>query len=448
MNKDSSKTIGIVGGGFTGLTAGYELAKAGFKVKIIEASEYLGGLAGNFRIERQNIEMAYHHLFKTDQFIINLTKELRLENELMWFKSSVCVVTKHKKTYPFTSPIDLIKFKEIDFFSRIRGGLVTLFLKMWKNWEKLEKLSAISWMEKWSGKAFTQTIWRPLLKGKFGNYYTKISMAWLWARIHIRANSRDKGVSYEELGYYKHGFKILVDKLAEKIKELGGDIITNTFVDSIQEDQDKRIILKTLDNQLYTFDSVIFTTPSNVFYKIMQNSNKHDNEYCTKLKDIEYLNAVTLVFTSTQDISKFYWHNILDENAPFLVFINHTKLVPKDWYNNINVYYIGAYVSNDDEIFSMNEEKIREKWFSFLKEIFNNFDNSQVKESYVFKFKNAQHIVDKEYRSKIPPYDTHIDRVYLANFSQVYPEDRGTNYAVREGIKIAKIIKENLVIHK
>ena len=51
----------IVGAGFTGLTAGYILAKAGKKVQIIDADEYPGGLAGTFEFSIIKVEKFYHH---------------------------------------------------------------------------------------------------------------------------------------------------------------------------------------------------------------------------------------------------------------------------------------------------------------------------------------------------------------------------------------------------
>jgi len=58
-----------------------------------------------------------------------------------------------------------------------------------------------------------------------------------------------------------------------------------------------------------------------------------------------------------------------------------------------------------------------------------------------FRFKAAQHIVDTDYEKKIPGCRTPLPGVFLANFSQVFPEDRGTNFAVREGEKVAEMVR-------
>jgi protoporphyrinogen oxidase len=435
------KSIAILGGGITGLTAAYRLSKKGYKVTIFEKSNNLGGLASGFEISGNNLEKAYHHLFKTDLDIINLTKELGLEDKLQWHNSSVSIY-RNSKLYPFITPIDLIKFTPLNFFNRIRAGLVVLYLQKTKNWKALKGSTAAEWMRKMCGKQVYEVIWEPLLKGKFDKYYNKISMAWLWARIHIRANSKQKGDSKEKLGYYKGGFRVLVDKLKEVLLESGVSIITESTVESVSE-KGKKVEVKA-DGKALNFDAVLSTLPSTVFSKVVESSNKKFKDYVTKLDSINYLGAVLNVFSSEQSLSKYYWHNINDTSFPFLVFIQHTNLIPKEEYGGNHLYYIGAYVPHDHKYFSIGDEELKTLWYGYLKKIFPHFDESKIIENNIFKFKHAQHIVDTEYENKIPEYKTPIRGVYLSNFSQIYPEDRGTNYAVREGNKIADIINTDL----
>ena len=63
----------IVGAGFTGLMAAYELTRKGFKVKIIESEDSPGGLAGVFKFnDGVVIEKFYHHWFTSDKYVFNL----------------------------------------------------------------------------------------------------------------------------------------------------------------------------------------------------------------------------------------------------------------------------------------------------------------------------------------------------------------------------------------
>jgi hypothetical protein len=57
----------------------------------------------------------------------------------------------------------------------------------------------------------------------------------------------------------------------------------------------------------------------------------------------------------------------------------------------------------------------------------------------LFKLRNAQHIVDIGFeQNKLLPHQTPCPGVLMCNFSQIYPMDRGTNYAVRDGNRMAE----------
>jgi protoporphyrinogen oxidase len=429
--------IAIIGGGFTGLTAALRLSGQGHEVEIFEASETIGGLAGSFKIEGENIEKTYHHLFRTDIHIIELVTELGLQDKLIWRDSSLGIYFEGK-IYPFMTPFDLIKFPPLTFVDRVKTGITTLYLQFTKNWKKFENITAYRFMSKWTGKSSMRAIWEPLLKGKFDKYYDKVSMAWLWARIHIRANSRQKGESGEKLGYFKGGFQIVIDRILEELGRNKVKIHLKTPISKIEEDGE----FVRVGND--SFDKAIATIPSGIFGKLIESNKSVSEKYIAKLNSIDYLGAVVMVFSSEQDIGEYYWNNINDLESPFLVFLNHTKLIDKSNYNEKYVYYIGSYVAHSHKYFEISNEQLELLWFDYLKKIFPDFDVNQIREKHLFKLKNAQHIVDLNYKSKIPDYKTPIKNLFLANFSQIYPEDRGTNYAVREGNKIAELIMSEL----
>ena len=60
----------------------------------------------------------------------------------------------------------------------------------------------------------------------------------------------------------------------------------------------------------------------------------------------------------------------------------------------------------------------------------------------LFKTPFSQPIIPINYSKIMPPFETPLKNVYLTNIQQVYPWDRGTNYAVELGQKIAKIVSE------
>ena len=186
------KKVAIIGGGYTGLVTAYRLAKKGIQTTIYERGTELGGLVVGFEIDGVPLERAYHFLYTTDSEILSLSEELGIRENISFYNSSVSLYY-NDKLYPFMTPVDLLRFKEISFISRIRNGLAMLYLSYVRNWFPLTQITAYEWLLKYTGEDSMRVIWEPLLKGKFDTYYDKIAMSWLWARIRIRARSKDKG---------------------------------------------------------------------------------------------------------------------------------------------------------------------------------------------------------------------------------------------------------------
>jgi len=429
------RSILIVGGGFTGLTAALRLsADKHFSITLVESSSQLGGLAAGFPLAGTSLEKTYHHLFLTDSAILDLVKELGLQDKLIWCESSVGIFRDHK-IHPFKTPLDLLRFAPCSFLGRLRTGFTALYLKRQKNWRGFIRQTAQDWMTRACGRSAMAAIWTPLLKGKFGPHYDSVSMAWFWARIHTRANSRS-GNSGEKLGYFRGGFNVVTAALENEIRRRGVHIQTGATVEKFSAEERAAVI----NGEKVSFDFCLFTGPSPAFAKLLPAQNSF-NDYAAKLRSIEYLGAICLIFTSDQSLGDFYWVNVNEPDAPFLVFIQHTRLVGKENYGGKNVYYIGAYLTPDAKVFSLPDNELAELWFGYLKKMFPAFDPPQVSEQHIFRFRAAQHIVDTDYEEKIPAYQTPLPGVFLANFSQIFPEDRGTNFAVREGEKIAALIR-------
>lgn len=403
----------VVGGGITGLVAAYRLLQKKYQVTIVEKSNDLGGLLGGFKIEGTNLEKAYHHIFKTDKEIIALIKELGLENKLKWYESKTALYYE-EKIYPFAGALDLLKFKPLSLIDKLRLGLIKIYLEKENNWQKFENVLAFEWMQKWCGKRAYRVVWEPLLKGKFSDRYKDISMAWMWARIHTRGNSSEKGSEY--LGYMDGGFQLIIDELEKRIKKLGGKIEMNTNLPS-----DLKSETSLEEGRLKNFDRVISTAP---------------------LKNIDYLGAITIIFSSTQNLSKFYWHNINDTKSPFLALIQHSNLIGTENYGGKNIYYMGTYLPQNHKYFTCKDSLIEKDFFDYLKKIFPEFNEKEIEEKFVFRFKYAQHIVVTNYKKQITR-NKDGGKIIHANFAQIYPEDRGINYAVREGEKAAALILQN-----
>jgi protoporphyrinogen oxidase len=431
----------VIGGGFTGLTAAYRLAQSGrVQVTLVERSPTLGGLAGDFALQGVPIEKSYHHLFRTDQHILDLVAELGLAETLLWCDSSLGIFLGGT-SYPFMSPGDLLRFRPCDLFSRLRLGLVALYLQKRRNWQPLRTQTAAAWMRRACGNSAMRSVWSPLLRGKFDRYADQVSMAWLWARIHCRVNSRDTAGA-ERLGYFRGGFATVTRKLESELVRRGVAIRKGAAVTAIDASGPRPVVAVNAERQ--EFDRCIFTGPTPVLAQLVARTSAAADAYRRQLQAIEYLGAICLVFTSAQDLGDNYWLNVNEPDAPFLVCINHTKLISREVYHGRHVYYLGAYQPHDSRFFVMPEAELVNLWLGYLKTIHRHFDPMKIFERHLFRLKYAQHVVDTAYEGKVPALRTPWPGLYLASFAQIYPEDRGTNFAVREGNQVAALVLDDL----
>jgi protoporphyrinogen oxidase len=440
--------VGIIGAGAAGLAAAFTLGKAGHQVTVYEGAPFLGGQASTFDVGGGRLERGYHHLFTSDTDIVDLIHELGLGLKMAWIESTVGIFYDGK-IYDFVTPLDLLRFTPLSLVDRFRLGLLTLYLSRYKNWRKLESFAASEWIRKYAGKGVYNVVWGPLLRGKFGAHYDKVGMPWFWGKIHTRFISRGKGLKgmqKEKLGYTLGSFAEIFEKLAERINELGGEVHLSTPVRSIVVEDGRATGLEVQkaegDPVTRPFDAILATTPSYVFPRLVPSLPQ---DYVDKLEKVNYLAAVLVILVLKEPLSHVYWLNIADRSIPFVGVIEQTNFVDPSLYGGKHIVYISNYLGEDSPLFNMKDSDLLEEYIPHLKKINPRFDRSWIEEWHYHKVGAAQPIIGTNYSQQLPDHRTPIKNLYLANTTQVYPEDRGTNYSVRMGKHVAGMIMEDSV---
>ena len=420
--------VAIIGAGFTGLAAAYKLSKRGIAVIVFEKEATPGGLAIGFKEKDWEwaLERHYHHLFTSDNDILQLAAEVGHKINFSKAKSSTQI---HSKILQLDSPFNLIKFPEIPFIDRIRTGIVLTYLKLTPLWLPLETITAKQFLIKWMGNKSWQTLWQPLFSGKFHGYQDQIPASWFWARVKKRS---------AKLGYPEGGFLALAKSVENLAKKNRVKFVYNTSVKEIAKNK-KGLEIKT-KNKTYLFDKVICTLPTPMFLGI---TKKLPQEYTGSIKPLKGLGALNLVLCLSKQLltDSSYWLNINDKH-PFLAIVEHTNFINKSHYGDNHLIYIGNYLPQDHEYFSKSAEELTNIFLPHLRQINPNFSGDQIRQSWVFKAPFAQPIVPLNYSKLIPPLTTPIPGLFLANMQQVYPWDRGTNYAVELGLKVASEVAD------
>ena len=431
--------IGIVGGGIAGLTAGYRLSQAGHSVAVFEALAEVGGQAGTFPIEGTRLEYYYHHLFPSDAAAIGLIEELGLGPKLTWLNSKMGYFYGGH-IYDFVTPLDLLRFKPLPLFSRLILGLQTLWLQRFGDWHKLEQITAKEWVLRWGGQAIYDVLWGALLRAKYGKYADEVSMAWLWGKLKVRRSLKGRGIAKELLGYVEGSFQVLIDELARRVTQRGGEIHVNAPVERIIVRDGKATGVRLVSAEFDGFDAVVGTVPSFAFAKMVP---KLPPEYSRLLTDLVYLCAACLVLKMNRSLSRIYWLNISDRDIPFVGAIEHTNYMAPRHYGDKHVLYLSNYLSRDHPLYSLTAEELLREYLPHIRKINPDFDLGWVEELWLFKDEAAQPVIRCGYSARIPDHRTPIPGLYLANTTQIYPEDRGMNYSVRLGRKIAGIVAQD-----
>ena len=459
--------VGIVGGGAAGLAAAYELAKAGVSVSVYERAPFLGGQASTFDVAGARLERGYHHLFVGDRDIISLMEEIGLGDRVRHVESKVGTLYDGR-IYDFVTPVDLLKFTPLGLVDRFRLGLVTLMLQRIKDWRRLEDVTANEWLRRKAGRRAYEVFWGPMLRGKFGeSYYEQVTMAWIWGKVHTRFASRGRGLSKEMLVYPEGSFGEVFDVLGERVSDLGGEIHLSRAVTGIAVEDGRAAGLDVADAPatwtspqpladpeeggenvpdavgepvFEPFDAVIATVPSYSFARLAPSL---PGDYMDKLTGVRYMSAVLLILVLDRPLSHVYWLNVADRSVPFVGVIEQTNLLGPEHYGGKHIVYLTNYLGRDHPMYRMEHGELLDAYAPHLEKINPRFDPSWIQESYHHRVDAAQPIIGTGYSRRIPEHRTPVEGVYLANTTQVYPEDRGTNYSVRIGKRVAAMLMDD-----
>lgn len=430
----TAQNIAIIGAGATGLAAAWDCARAGHNVTLYEAAANVGGLAAGFKEPNWEwtLEKFYHHWFESDKDILGLLDEMGLRDQVIFPRPKTSFWINGKIYRSEISPSAL--FLPISFLSTIRMGLAGVYLKLSRLWRPLEQITADAWMRRYMGDEAYGKFFRPLLIGKFGLEYDKINMAWLWARIVSRTL---------RLGTFTGGFQRALDTMAEKLTALGVTIHLNTPVQALQIDNGKPSL--TVNGTSHVYDAVLSTTSPQLMLKLA--TGLADTAYGKQVAALKSIGGLCVVLATKQQLltDGTYWLNLPATTAdktknefPFLALVEHTNYMDKAHYGGDHILYCGDYAPPDHEYFRLSDDDLVARFLPALKKVNPVFNESWIRKAWVWRAPYAQPMPFLNHSQNIPSIKTPLPHVYWASMSQVYPWDRGTNYSVEMGRRVAR----------
>lgn len=430
----------IAGAGFTGLTAALQLARAGHRVLVLEADTVPGGLAGTFDFrDGVTIEKFYHHWFDNDVYVPELVRELGLEGEvvIMPSKTGMYFNGRHWK---LSTPLDLLRFSPLPLIDRIRLGLMVFKVRKVKDWKSIEHLTIREWLEPLCGKNAYRVVWQPLIENKFSVVADAVNAVWMWKKLVLRGSTRDaKGG--EQLAYFKGGFGRLAQAMADEIVRLGGEVRYQTPVIGVSQDQGRVQALHTPAGPVHGRE-FLFTPAFPIIADMFD--GQADAGWLAKLRRVGYLANLCLVLELDRSLSDTYWLNVNDPGFPFVGVIEHTNFDSPANYDGKHIVFLSRYLPKADPLWQYTDEQYLDFALGHVQRMFPEFQRDWIVEYRVWRADYAQPVTERGYSEYVPGRATPFANATISTMAQIYPEDRGTNYAIREGKSVAAELSARL----
>jgi protoporphyrinogen oxidase len=283
-------------------------------------------------------------------------------------------------------------------------------------------------------------VWEPLLRGKFGPHAEDVSAAWFWSKLRLRGGSRGAR-GEEQLAYFSGGFAALADELVARITRSGGQVRLKTSARGLITESG-RVTAVASEAEAIKADAVILTPALPIIAELMK---PHVSAaYAGQIGAIDYLANVCVVLELSRSLSELYWMNVNDPAFPFVGVIEHTNLDQADPSGRRHVVYFSRDLPASDPVFGAPDDHVIRLTMPHVQRMFPEFDPGSIRAAHVWQARYAQPLVVRNYSRLIPPHQTPIAGVFIASMAQVYPEDRGTNYAIRDGRAVARLAANSL----
>ncbi len=424
----------VVGAGAMGLAAAYHAAKAGHAVTVVEAGPEAGGMAAHFDFGGLSLERYYHFVCRPDAPTFALLDELGLGDRMVW-KPTTMGYFIDGALHKWGDPVSLLRFPKLDLVSKIRYGALMFLSAKRPRWDALERVSAKDWIIRWCGRTVYEKLWQPLFALKFYHYADDVSAAWIWTRIHRLGNSR-RSMMQEELGHIAGGTETLVTALVDRIRALGGAVRLGEPVEEVVVERGRATGVRTAAGTLPA-DAVISTVPTPLVSRMIPGLPA---EAKARYDAIANIGVVCLVFKLRRSVTPHFWVNIVEPDIPIPGIIEFSNL--RD--TGDTIVYVPYYMPTSTPRWGWSDDALADEAFAAIRRVNPALTESDRIGVHVARLRYAQPICPPGFAAMIPPVQTPVLGLQVADTCFYYPEDRGISESVRFGKMMADALGYNV----
>ena len=419
----------VIGAGAMGLAAAFRAARNGHEVAVVEAAWDPGGMAGHFDFDGLSLERFYHFVCKTDEPTFALLEELGMSQVMHWRPTSMGVFTGGRM-HRWGDPVALLKFPLLTLWQKLRYALFAFVCVRRNRWEAIEPESAKSWIIRWCGRSVYQRLWKPLFDFKFYEFADGISATWIWTRIRRIGRSR-KSLMQEELGYIEGGTLTLVNALIRDIEVHGGSVHLGAAAQKVRTAGGRVQGVET-SKGFFSAEAVISTAPTPYVSALIPDLPA---DWKARYDAILNIGCICVIFKLRRSVSPHFWVNVSEPDFEIPGIIEFSNLRPV---GGDSIVYVPYYMPVTQAKFSWPDEQLLAEAFHCLQRVNPALTEDDVKATKVARLRYGQPVCEPNFAAKLPPVQTPIVGLQVADTCFYYPEDRGIAESLRLGQAMAE----------
>ncbi len=432
----AKQRIAVLGAGPMGLAVAYQLVRDGHQPVVFEADDRVGGMSAMFDFDGLPIERYYHFHCTSDSDFLQVLDELGLAAQMRWTETKMGYWYQGR-LQAWGNPLALLRFQGLGLLAKLRYGLHAFLATRRRNWTPLDGVEATGWIKRWVGQEAYDVLWRRLFDYKFYDYADNLSAAWIWSRIRRIGSSR-YNLMREKLGYLEGGSQTLLNGLQSYIEQHGGEIRLGQPVAQVQI-QDGVLQGLSLgsgrrgDNSstFEAFDKVISTVPLPYVAGLMPGLPQPLRAQYQALKNIA---VVCVIAKLRRPLSDNFWLNVNDPAMDIPGLVEYSNLRPLAH----SVVYVPFYMPGEHPKFAEPDAVFMDKVRSYLKRINPALQDSDFIALHTSRYRFAQPICPPGYLAQLPPAQSPVPGLWIADTSHYYPEDRGISQSIGFGRQLAR----------
>lgn len=423
---------GIVGGGMLGMTLALRFAQAGHDVTIFESAPHCGGLAAPWQLGDVVWDRHYHVTLYSDLALRRVLAELGLEGRMNWVTTRTGFYVDGK-LYSFSDVADFLRFPPLSLVQKARLAATILRASSIKDWQPLERVTALDWLRKYSGRRTVEQIWRPLMRAKLGVNAEKASAAFIWAIIARMYAARRSGMKRELFGYVDGGYATTIRRFEEHLTTLGVRMVTGCRVEYVERSAIGGVTVKTADGA-YAFDRVVTTLAAPLAARICRGLTQDER---TRLEGVEYQGILCASLLLDEPLANYYVTNITDTWVPFTAVIEMTALVNRTAFGGRSLVYLPKYVPAADPAFDVPDEQIEGEFCDALARMYPSFSRNAIRAFRISRVRYVLPITTLDYSKRLPAIRTSVEGLYTVNSAHIVNGTLNVNETIELGERTA-----------